>query len=171
MLKLRIGISFVLFFVVTSLKAAELKIGEDAPLFKTKTHTGSSFDLNERKGHWTVLYFYPKAGTPGCTTQACAFRDSIEKIRVLDGDVFGISADSEQDLAKFHKEHHLNFKLLADPSGKVLTAYGAKRFGMNMAQRWTFIIDPKLQIRAIDKDVDPVLDASKVAAKIKELSK
>lgn len=150
-------------------QAAELKVGDQAPPFKVKTQDGKDFSLSDRQGKWTVLYFYPKAETPGCTKQACAFRDSIEKIRSQGADVFGVSADTVEDQAKFHKNHNLNFTLLADADLSIINAYGAKMPVMKMSHRWTFIIDPNLKIRAIDKSVDPVKDADKVAQMIGKL--
>jgi len=152
-----------------SVQAAEIGVGDSAPLFQAKTHEGKPFDLAERKGKWTVLYFYPKADTPGCTKQACSFRDSVGKIRALNAEVFGISADSVESIAKFHEKYHLSFPLLADPDLKATKAYGAKMPIMGMSKRWTFIIDPALKIRAIDQNVDPVKDAENVSKKIKEL--
>ncbi len=144
-------------------KAAELSLDTPAPTFKTKTHTGEDFDLNSRKGQWTVLYFYPKAETPGCTKQACAFRDNIKKIRAQGADVYGISADSVEAQKKFHEHHHLNFTLLADEKADIIKLYGTKMPVLNISKRWTFVLDPDLKIRAIEKDVDPVKDADRVA--------
>ena len=149
--------------------AEDLAVGVEAPIFKVKTFENKEFDLQSQKGQWTVLYFYPKAGTPGCTTQACAFRDKIKKIRDQGAEVFGISADSVADQAQFHEKHHLNFTLLADEEGLVVRKYGAKMPLMNMSKRWTFIIDPNLKIRALEKDVDPAVDADKVAEMINKL--
>lgn len=151
--------------------ATETELNQNAPLFSTQTHEAKKFDLADRKGKWTVLYFYPKAGTPGCTKQACAFRDNIEKIRSQGADVFGISSDTVENQAKFHKEQKLNFTLLADPEGKILNIYGTKMPAVNISKRWTYVIDPELKIRDIQKDVDPVLDAERVAKKIQELKK
>lgn len=151
--------------------ASELKVGELAPLFSVKTHEGKDFDLASRKGQWTVLYFYPKAETPGCTKQACAFRDNINKIRSEGADVFGISADTVKDQAAFHENHKLNFTLLADADGKIVKLYGAKMPLLNLSKRWTFIVDPELKIRSIDKDVDPAFDSQKVADLIVKLKK
>jgi peroxiredoxin Q/BCP len=148
--------------------ANELKLNDSAPLFKLQTHEGASFDLASRKGTWTVLYFFPKAETPGCTKQACAFRDNIKKIRILNADVFGVSTNNVADQAAFHKNHNLNFLLLADDKVEVTNLYGSKIPLLSMSKRWTFIIDPELKIRFIDRDVDPILDAAKVAAKIEE---
>ena len=149
--------------------AADLKVNDPAPIFSAKTQEGKDFDLNSRKGQWTVLYFYPKAGTPGCTKQACAFRDNIDKIHAQGAEVYGISADSVEDQAKFHKEHHLNFPLLADPDDKVVNMYGTKMPLMKMSKRWTFIINPELKIKLIQKDVDPVIDSEKMAAQLSSL--
>lgn len=149
--------------------AADLKAGDPAPGIKLATDQGSLFDLQSRKGRWTVLYFYPKADTPGCTKQACAFRDNIQEIRKLGADIFGVSADDVAALQKFKKNHNLNFTLLADPRMEAINAYGTKMPVMNMSRRWTFIIGPDLKIRAIEKDVDPVLDAKRVAEKIKSM--
>jgi peroxiredoxin Q/BCP len=149
--------------------AATLKVGDTAPTFKAKTHAGAEFDLQSRKGHWTVLYFYPKSETPGCTKQACAFRDHIQKIRDQKAEVFGISVNTVKDQAGFHKHHHLNFTLLADPEGEVVKLYGTKAPVIKISKRWTFILDPELKIRAIEKDVDPAKDAEKVAALIAKL--
>lgn len=145
------------------------KVADLAPSFTAKTHENKDFSLSDRKGKWTVLYFYPKADTPGCTKQACAFRDSIKVIRDLNADVFGISTDSVKDQAAFHKKHNLSFTLLADPTAVIAEKYDAKVFGVKMAKRWTFIIGPDLRIRHIDEGVDPVLDAANVAKKLKEL--
>jgi thioredoxin-dependent peroxiredoxin len=148
---------------------ADALIDQPAPTFIARTHDGKDFSLESRKGKWTVLFFYPKADTPGCTKQACTFRDSIKKVRDLGGDVIGISADSVEKQAKFHKKHRLNFMLLADADGKIIDLYGTKMPVVSYSKRWTFIVDPELKIRVIDKDVDPVLDAEKTAKKIAEL--
>jgi peroxiredoxin Q/BCP len=158
-------------FVLSSMavRAADLTEGSAAPDFSLPNQSGKNFDLQSRKGSWTVLYFYPKAETPGCTKQACAFRDNIEKIRKLGAQVYGVSVNSVDDQEQFSKNHHLNFDLLADKDAKVTELYGTKMWALKMSKRWTFILDPDLKIRSIEKDVDPVKDADKVADKIKEL--
>ncbi|MCM2353202.1 MAG: peroxiredoxin [Pseudobdellovibrio sp.] len=149
--------------------ANEVKFNDPAPLFKVKNQAGVEFDLVSRKGKWTILYFYPKAGTPGCTKQACAFRDSIKKIRDLGAEVYGISTDTISDQAKFHKEHHLSFDLLADSDAKVTELYGAKMPVVKVSKRWTFIIDPQLKIKNVLKDVDPAMDPDRVVTELKKL--
>ena len=149
--------------------AEELRPGDAAPLFTAKTNTGAIFDLASRKGQWTVLYFYPKAGTPGCTKEAQAFRDTITSIRDIGAEVYGISTDTVESQAAFSEENHLGFTLLADPEGTVVKAYGAKMPILTIARRWTFIIGPDLKIQEIQRDVDPALDAQRVAAAIMRL--
>lgn len=160
---------FFLFLFSFSLFAQEVKVGEPAKKFKVSTDEGKEFNLESRKGKWTVLYFYPKAETPGCTKQACAFRDSLKSIRALGAEVFGISVNSVKEQADFKKNHNLNFTLLADEKGEVTKLYGTKMLGLNLSKRWTFIIDPELKIVDINTDVDPVMDAKQVAEKIKKL--
>jgi peroxiredoxin Q/BCP len=149
--------------------AEDLKVGDPAPLFTATTSTGAVFDLASRKGQWTVLYFYPKAGTPGCTKQAQGFRDNIHVIHDAGAEVYGISTDTVKSQAAFAEEQHLSFTLLADPDGTVVSAYRAKMPLLTMARRWTFIIDPDLTIRQIERDVDPALDAQRVATEITRL--
>ncbi len=154
----------------SAVNAEPLAIGEKAPGFQLKNQEGQEVSLASRMGKgWTVLYFYPKAGTPGCTTQACAFRDAIKQIRDQNAEVYGISTDEVPALADFHSKHRLNFALLADPDARVTAAYGVKIPVIKMAKRWTFIIDPDLVIRDINDDVDPALDAGVVAERLKKL--
>ena len=150
-------------------EAGELKVGDAAPEFKAKTDAGTEFDLSGRKGQWTVLYFYPKAETPGCTKQACAYRDNIKKVQEQGAEIYGISADDVKAQADFKKNHQLNFTLLADPKEDVIKLYGTKMMVLSMSKRWTFIIDPDLKIRSINKDVDPAVDALKTAELISQL--
>ena len=161
--------AIVLALLASSAHAVELKSGDSAPRFTAKTHDGGEFRLEDRKGQWTVLYFFPWAGTSGCTRQADAFRDNIAAIRTQGADVFGISTDTVESQAAFHQEEHLPFTLLADPEGAVTTAYGAKVPILTMSRRWTFIIDPTLTIRQVEHDVNPAEDAQRVAAEIARL--
>ena len=156
---------------VSSAQATQLEIGSPAPLFTAKTQDNETFDLKSRKGKWTVLYFYPKADTPGCTKQACGFRDDLEKIHAEGAEVYGVSADSVKEQKAFHSKHKLNFTLIADENDDVVNLYGTKMPVVKMSKRWTFIIGPDLTIRDIQKDIDPVMDAKRVAKKIAELKK
>lgn len=161
---------FFWLFLIILIPADALETGQAAPEFRLKAQDGVEISLTSRRDKgWTVLYFYPKAGTPGCTTQACAYRDAIESIRRQNAEVYGISTDDVADLKTFHKEHKLTFTLLSDPDAKVTEAYGVKMPVIRMAKRRTFIIDPTLTVRQIDDDVDPVIDAQKVAESLKRL--
>ena len=165
--------AFLAFGLATSLGAGEpsqLRAGSPAPLFETLDQYGHPFRLADRKGAWTVLYFYPKDGTPGCTKQACAFRDALKPIHDLGAQVFGVSRGDVKSHARFTRKHSLSFPLLADPEGRVVDLYGAKGM-LGWAKRWTFIIGPDLVIRDVERDVDPAADAQRVAAKLKELQK
>lgn len=170
MKKFTLMLSFFL-LTLSAFASSELKVGDPAKAFKLFTQEGKEFDLNSRKGSWTVLYFFPKAETPGCTKQACSFRDNIKKIRALKAEVYGISTNSVKDQADFAKAHSLNFILLADDKAEVANYYGSKMPILTMSKRWTFIIDPDLIIRDISKDVDPITDAQRVATIISELQK
>lgn len=157
--------------MATHAPAADSKmVGKPAPQFELKNQDGKTFKLADRKDKgYTVLFFYPKAGTPGCTKQACAFRDSIKVIRDKGAEVYGISADEVADEKKFHDEHKMTFDLLSDPDGKVINSYGVKMPVVKMAKRQTFILDKDLVIRAHFEDVDPALDAKNVAKAIEEM--
>ena len=125
--------------------ADELKVGDPAPLFTAKTHDGSDFDLASRKGQWTVLYFYPKAGTPGCTKQADAFRDNIKAIRDQGAEVYGISTDTFFALKAFSDQQKYNFPLLSDFNKQVIRDYGVFNEDMiglkGISKRAVFVLD------------------------------
>ncbi len=146
-----------------------LEVGAKAPTFTAQTQAGQTFDLQSRKGQWTVLFFYPKADTPGCTKQACAFRDSVDKIRAQGAEIYGVSADTVEAQAAFHKKYKMKFDLIADPDAKIISQYGTKMPVLKVSKRWTFIIDPELKVRSIRKDVEPLLDAQKVSEEIARL--
>ena len=151
--------------------AEDLEIGELAPTFILKNQDGQEFNLESRKNQgWTGLYFYPKSGTQGCTEQAAKYEKNISKIRGEKAEVFGISADSVEQQQIFHQAMKLTFDLLADPNGDVISQYGVKRFGLNIARRWTFLIDPQLRIQAIEKDVEPSTDPERILDGLKEFN-
>jgi peroxiredoxin Q/BCP len=153
-------------------QADGLIVGQSAPAFELKAQNGKQISLAARQGKgWTVLYFYPKAGTPGCTQQACAFRDAIQTIREHNAEVYGISTDQVRRLQDFHQKHKLTFDLLSDPDAKVTEAYGVKMPLLPLAKRWTFIIDPALIVRHIEDEVDPALDAQRVVETLVDLQK
>lgn len=149
---------------------AQIAVDKPAPTFALKTQDGKDWNLAERKGKgWTVLYFYPKADSPGCTTQACAFRDTIARIQKQNAVLVGISADKAETQKEFHAKHQLNFDLLSDNELKVIESYGIKAPVIGIAKRWTFIVDPNLNVRAIEPNVDPAFDAEWTAESLEEL--
>ena len=105
-------------------KPVELKVGQKAPSFTLPDATGKKVSLSDFKGKKVVLYFYPKDDTPGCTKEACSFRDGINEVRDSGAVVLGMSADSVESHQKFSNKFSLNFPLLSDADKKVLQAYG-----------------------------------------------
>src|SRR5215208_3792420 len=136
-------------------------VGTKAPTFKLASSTGETIDLAKLKGRRVVLYFYPRADTPGCTKEACGFRDAIASYKKLDVPVFGISPDPVDAVKKFSDKFKLNFPLLADEDHAITEKYGAwqeksmygkKYFG---AARTTFIIDEEGKIEHVFEKVKP----------------
>ena len=119
-----------------------LQVGQPAPNFTLKTTTGSTFRLQDQRGRHVVLYFYPKDDTPGCTAEACSFRDQYEDFQDLGAEVVGISSDSESSHQKFTAKHRLPFELLADEQGAVRKLYEVPRALLGLLPgRVTFVID------------------------------
>ncbi|MCT2534365.1 thioredoxin-dependent thiol peroxidase [Aquibacillus koreensis] len=124
-----------------------LEVGNQAPGFELKANNGETVKLSDYKGKNVVLYFYPKDDTPGCTTEACDFRDNHESFADLDAVILGVSPDSEESHKKFINKHELPFQLLVDEDHKVAEDYGVwqlkKKFGKEYMGivRSTFIID------------------------------
>ena len=119
-----------------------LQVGQPAPDFTLNTTDGTAFRLADRRGRHLVLYFYPKDDTPGCTAEACSFRDQYEDFQDLGADVVGISSDSEASHQKFTQKHRLPFPLLADPGGRVRKLYEVPRALLGLLPgRVTFVID------------------------------
>lgn len=133
-----------------------------APDFTAPDETGTPRRLSELRGRPVVLYFYPKDGTPGCTREACAFRDEWQRLQATGAQVLGVSLDSVESHAAFKRAHDLPFSLLSDPDGKVLEAYGVPRNAKGYASRTTFIIDAKGIIRRIFPEVDPAVHVREV---------
>ena len=126
----------------------ELKIGDSIPSFKAKDTNGDDFDCQNLVGHKPlVIYFYPKDNTPGCTTQACSFRDQYEDFKDLGAEVIGISSDSVESHQKFSKQYKLPFILLSDPDKKIRKLFGVPSgmFGL-LPGRVTYVTDKKGKI-------------------------
>jgi len=135
-----------------------------APDFSVPDETGTVRKLSDYRGRAVVLYFYPKDGTPGCTREACAFRDEWQRLSASGAQVLGLSLDSVESHAAFKRKHALPFPLLSDPEGHVLRAYGVTRNAKGYASRTTFIIDAQGIIRRIFPEVDPAVHVKDVLA-------
>ncbi len=123
------------------LAAETPKVGDKAPLFEGKDQDGKTWKLADQLGKNVVLlYFYPKDETPGCTKEACGFRDSMEDLKKENVQVIGVSYDSAESHQKFIANHNLTFPLLADTDGKIADEYGAKMPNRMMARRVSFLI-------------------------------
>lgn len=150
--------------------------GRKAPAFTLPADDGSTVKLADLQGMPVVLYFYPRDDTPGCTREACAFRDNSEELARLGAKVFGISADSVESHAKFRDKYDLNFPLLADTDHKVAERYGAWReknmYGKKSMgiQRSTYLIDAAGKVAKVWKRVKVDGHAEEVLQALKALS-
>ncbi len=153
--------------------------GAPAPDFELLDHQGQRVRLRDFQGRRVVLYFYPRDGTPGCTREACSFRDVHARLQRAGAVVLGVSPDSPQSHARFRERYRLPFPLLSDPDGKVAQAYGAweektlygrKRWGV---ARTTFLIGPDGRVERVWRRVKPdghgeeVLAALRAGARVK----
>lgn len=144
--------------------ADQVLAGQPAPEFELADQEGQLHSLEDYRDRWVVLYFYPKDGTPGCTTEACEFRDNIFAFREMNAQILGISLDDVESHKAFAENHNLPFPLLADPEGTAADAYGVKtKFaGMTVAKRQTFIIDPVGNIAKHYENVNPATHTAEV---------
>jgi peroxiredoxin Q/BCP len=147
-------------------------VGSRAPDFELPDQDGQLHSLEDYRNQWVVLYFYPKDETPGCTTQACEFRDNIFAYRDLNAQILGVSLDDVDSHKAFAENHGLPFPLLADVDGDIASAYGVKTrmFGMTVAKRQTFIISPDGTIAKHYESVKPDEHSAEVLAALKELA-
>jgi peroxiredoxin Q/BCP len=152
--------------------AAGLAVGQTAPTFRLQNQNGEWMTLEQQRGKWLVLYFYPKDNTPGCTTQACEFRDNIFAYRKAGAVILGVSVDDLASHKKFAEEHSLPFPILADADKRIAQRYGVlyKAMGiMEIARRETFIIDPVGRIAKHYKTVTPKGHSELVLADLRAL--
>lgn len=159
---------------VTPASAAPPVLGSPAPAFKLQDQAGKWHELKDYQGKWVALYFYPKDQTPGCTTEACDFRDNVFAFREAGAVILGISVDTVESHRKFAEKHGLPFPILADASKDTARRYGVlKSFigGMELARRETFLIDPTGRIVKRYVDVEPKGHSAQVLNDIKDLQK
>lgn len=139
---------------------ATLEVGQKAPDFSAKNQHGETVHLSDFKGQKVILYFYPKDNTPGCTTEACNFRDNYQSLKKDGFEIIGVSVDNEASHQKFISKHELPFQLLVDEDMKLVEAYGVwvekNMYGKKYmgTARTTFVIDADGIIQHIIKKVD-----------------
>lgn len=154
-----------------------LQKNDKAPEFSLPDQDGKVHSFKACAGSWVLLYFYPKDDTPGCTTEACTFRDNFPKFKKMNAVVLGVSIDSPKSHGKFAKKYELPFTLLADENREVVRAYGVwgkKKFmGRDYlgTRRWSFLIDPQGRIAKIYEDVKPAEHAEEVLRDLEALAR
>ena len=150
--------------------AAEPAIGTPAPAFRLQDQHDAWVSLADQKGKWLVVYFYPMDETPGCTTEACEFRDNIFAFRKLGVYVLGISVQDLASKKEFAAKHSLPFSVLADSDKAVARAYGVLNM-LGYARRETFVIDPQGRIAKHYVNVDPKAHSKQLLADLQALIK
>ena len=150
---------------------AQIKVGSKAPNFTLSDQNSIQHQLSDYEGSWVILYFYPKDDTPGCTTQACDFRDAVKRIIASKSNVFGVSLDSVESHKRFADKNNLPFSLLSDESGEVSEAYDYLNNFMSFksAKRNTFIIDPDGKVAKIYLSVKPSTHSQMVLNDLNQL--
>jgi peroxiredoxin Q/BCP len=154
---------------MASVQAAAPAEGQPAPDFELMDQNGETHTLAQYRGQWVALYFYPKNDTPGCTTEACSFRDNIFAFRALDAVILGVSLDDVESHQEFAEKYSLPFSLLSDAEGSVADTYGVVRnLGLvKFAKRQTFLIAPDGTIAKHYESVDPDTHSAEILADLK----
>ena len=148
----------------------KVKAGDSAPDFEGLTSEGGTLGLKDFIGKKNVvLYFYPKDDTPGCTKEACSFRDNIQSVRKLGAEVIGVSLDSVDSHKKFTSKYKLPFPLISDKEKRIATAYGVLKDTGTSASRVTFIIDKAGKVAKIFPKVDVTQHTEEVVQALKTL--
>jgi peroxiredoxin Q/BCP len=148
----------------------KVKVGDQAPDFDGPTSDGSRLGLKDFVGKKNVvLYFYPKDDTPGCTREACSFRDNLQSIRNMGAEIVGVSVDSVQSHSRFATKYELPFPLISDKETRIATAYGVLRDTGASTNRVTFLIDKNGKVAKIFPKVDVSKHTEEVVAALKEL--
>ena len=148
-----------------------MKAGDPAPDFEGPTSDGSRLGLKDFVGKKNVvLYFYPKDDTPGCTKEACSFRDNLQPIRDMGAEIIGVSLDSIQSHSKFASKYGLSFPLISDKEMRIANAYGVLKDTGTSTSRVTFIIDKSGKIAKVFPKVDVTKHTEEVVSALKELT-
>jgi peroxiredoxin Q/BCP len=133
--------------------------------FSLADQNNTSHTLKQYRGSWVVLYFYPKDDTPGCTIEACQFRDSLAELQKLGVIILGVSKDSVASHKKFAEKYHLNFPILSDELKETIKAYTA--WGLLGTLRKSYLIDPKGEIKKVYENVNPTIHAGEIIRDLK----
>jgi thioredoxin-dependent peroxiredoxin len=166
---LAILMAMVLVFGSGIARAEPLKVGQPAPDFSLPDQDGKRHKLADYRGKWLALYFYVKDDTPGCTEQACKFRDDIHELADLGAQVVGVSVDDSTSHANFARKYNLPFPLLADSKGEIAARYDSLRGDGSMAKRNTFLIDPEGRIAKIYLSASTARNSADVIQDLKKL--
>jgi len=144
-------------------------VGADAPAFNLQDQNGAWHTLEDYRDQWLAVYFYPRDDTPGCTTEACNFRDNIYAFKAIGAAVVGISVDDVESHKEFSDKYKLPFTLLADEDSETAKAYGVLRDYklVKLASRQSFLVNPEGKIAKHYEDVDPDTHTDEVLADIK----
>jgi len=168
-----VAVAGLLLWRNVALAADAPKAGEAAPSFSLPDQSGKTRSLADFRNKWLVLYFYPKDDTPGCTEQACTFRDDWHKLTAMGAEVVGVSVDDVTSHFAFAKKFSLPFPLLADTTGDVAGRYGSI-YGIGpvkFAQRNTFLIDPQGRIAKVYLSADTSRNSQQVIDDLQALRK
>jgi peroxiredoxin Q/BCP len=161
-----------LWLPATVMSADTPKAGDAAPMFSGTDQDGKTVQLADSAGKKAVLlYFYPKDDTPGCTREACGFRDRMADLAKDNVSVIGVSFDSAESHKQFIAKYNLNFTLLADPDGKIADAYGVRMHGKNLAQRVSFLIGPDGKIVHVTSSGNPQIHFDEMKSAIAGMKK
>ncbi|MBN2646423.1 MAG: peroxiredoxin [Thiotrichales bacterium] len=169
--KLSLSTLYCVGLLFASSSQAALKEGDFAPSFRLNDQHQQTVSLDEQRGKWVVLYFYPKNDTPGCTTEACSFRDNINQIIAQQAVILGVSVDSSASHREFAEKYKLPFSLLADEKAEVAAQYDAVlNLGViKFARRHSFIINPEGKIARIYRNVDPQQHVAEILSDLQRL--
>lgn len=164
-----ITVGLMFWFFSTTKKV--LKLGQPAPEFNLTDQSGKTHTLADFQGKWLALYFYPKDDTPGCTKQACSFRDDLQQLTDLGAEVIGVSVDDTNSHAEFSKKFHLQFPLLADTTTETAARYHSLiNLGIiKFAKRNTFLINPHGKIARMYLSASAARNSSEIIADLKQL--
>lgn len=148
-------------------------VGDDAPEFRLQDQYSAWHTLEDYRGQWVVLFFYPKADTPGCTTEACSFRDDIFKFKKMGAKIIGVSLDDVASQKEFAEKYALPFTLLSDAKRETAADYGVlgNFVVAKYAKRQTFIISPQGTVAVHYEKVDPEIHSAEVLADLEELTR